>query len=331
MTYLPTYQHKLKKTLATTVLVLSILTPAIALVNPLITHAQEVRTMTVIPPTISVNVDPGSYTEGTMKIVNDSSEPLTFTVITQDFVVDNTQGVPNILPPDTLSNKYSAAAWIGLDAQKVTVPPRTRQELSYYVQVPIDARPGGHYAAVVFNPDATGGEDQASGAKVEAQIGTLFLVNVKGTITERAEVSRFTTKGFYEYGPATIDTQIKNLGDLHITPKGFITVSNMFGKQAYTVPLEERNIFPGAGRDFETSFGKKLMIGRYKATFTATFGQNNNLPLTATVYFWVFPWKVATVVIVLVIIAILGTIYLKKRKNQTPPQTQVQEPTQPIS
>lgn len=289
-----------------------------------VTHAQEVRTMTVIPPTVSVEVDPGEYTEGVMKIVNESSEPLTFTAIMQDFVVDNTQGIPNILPPDTLSNKYSAASWIALDAQKVTVPPNTRQEISYYVQVPADARPGGHYAAVIFSPDIPGDENPSSGAKVQAQIGTLFLVNVKGAITERGEVTKFTTKGFYEYGPATIDTQIKNLGDLHITPKGFITVTNMFGKQAYTIPLEERNIFPGAGRDLETSFGKKLMIGRYKATLTATFGQNNNLPLTATVYFWVFPWRVAAVVIVILIVAILGVLYLKKRKNQTPPPTQEQ-------
>ena len=57
------------------------------------------------------------------------------------------------------------------------------------------------------------------------------------------------------------------------------------------------------------------MIGRYKAVLLATYGLNNNLPLTATLYFWVFPWRLVLIIVLVIIALILLTMYLRKRKK----------------
>lgn len=303
--------NKLPKKILASVLI----TTALVFVVSSYALAQTVRTLTIIPPSFSVSLDPGKTTEGEMKIVNDSSEEVTFEVDIQDFIVVDTTGTPNLLPPNTLNNKYSAAAWIGVTPSKFTLAPGKRQTINYYIQLPPDAKPGGHYAAAVYKP-ITDTDSGTTGSIVNAQLGTLFSIAVSGPITERAEVTRFQTAGFHEYGPVKIITQIKNFGDLHISPKGTVSITGLLGKTT-TQDLKEQNIFPGGvARDYENTIGEGFMFGRYKAVLLASYGVNNNLPLSSTFYFWVFPWRLVVVLILLVLTLVLGVIFWRKRKHK---------------
>lgn len=286
-----------------------------------IAAAQEVqRTFTVVNPAIVQNLNPGDKAEGITKVINDSDVPLTFNIGVQDYIVSDSKGTPNLLPPSTLNNKYSAAAWIGVYPSTFTVKPHEKQIINYYMQVPRDAKPGGHYAALVYQPKVDKLTNQTGGV-VTAQIGSLFYIAVKGPIKENAQVTNFFANNFQEYGPVKILTQIKNNGDLHITPTGSITLTGLFTNSTYAFNDQKKsstpigNIFPETVRDFENIIGKTLMIGRYKAVLLASYGVNNNLPLTSTIYFWVFPWRLAIIIILLVIAAILGRKYYKKRKQ----------------
>lgn len=276
-----------------------------------------VQTFTVTPPTVSVSLNPGDKSEGTMGVINDSDVPLTFKAEVHDFIVQDNYGTPEILPPNTLINSYSAAAWMGVTPDVFTIQPGKRQDLNYYIQVPSTARPGGHYAAVLFVPVTSTGNPQNTGASVNGKIGTLFSIAVNGQIKESASVTQFLANAFQEYGPVNISAQIKNFGDLHIKPQGYITVSDMLGRQAI-LPLAQYNIFPMAARDYQNTFGTHFMLGRYKAVLSATYGVHNNLPLTATVYFWVFPWKIAVVIILILIALILGFLYYRKNGLKMP-------------
>lgn len=284
--------------------------------------AQEIqRTFTVVNPAIVQNLNPGQNAEGVTKVINDSDVPLTFSISVQDYMVVDSKGTPNLLPPSTLNNKYSAAAWIGVSPSTFTVKPHEKQIINYYIQIPRDAKPGGHYAALVYQPKVDTTANQTGGV-VSAQIGSLFYVTVKGPIKENAQITNFFANNFQEYGPVKVLTQIKNNGDLHITPKGSITLTGLFTNSTYAFNDQKKsstpigNIFPETLRDFENTVGKTLMIGRYKAVLLASYGINNNLPLTSTVYFWIFPWRIALIIILLIVAAILGRKYYKKRKQE---------------
>lgn len=281
-----------------------------------LTKAQEVqRTFTVINPSIVQKLNPGDRAEGTTKIINESNTALTFNVNVQDYVVTDTNGTPQILAPNTLNSKYSGAAWIGITPSTFTVKPGATQTLNYFIQAPFNAKPGGHYSAIVYTPVINKTENQTGGS-VNTQIGSLFYVTINGPVKESASVSKFFANSFQEYGPVKILTQIKNFGDLHIAPKGTITVSGLFFKQSQSLP--DHNIFPETARDFENSFGNTFMVGRYKAEFLGTYGTNNNLPLVATLYFWVFPWKITVIIILIIIALVLGSQYMKKKKKTDP-------------
>ena len=284
--------------------------------------AQELqRTFTVVNPAIVQNLNPGDKAEGITKVINDSDVPLTFNIGVQDYIVVDSKGTPNLLPPSTLNNKYSAAAWIGVYPSTFTIKPHEKQIINYYIQIPRDAKPGGHYAALVYQPKVDVKTNQTGGV-VSAQIGSLFYVTVKGPVKESSEVSKFFANNFQEYGPIKVLTQIKNNGDLHITPTGNITLTGLFTNSTYAFNDQKKsntpigNIFPETLRDFENTVGQNLMIGRYKAVLLASYGVNNNLPLTATLYFWVFPWRLAIIIILIIVAIILGWMYYKKRKKE---------------
>jgi len=306
----------------------------IALTQPRQVQAQEeLRTITISPPTIEQPIKPGDTSEGTMRIINEGTTPLTFNVTMQDFIVEDTEGKPTLIKEDTMSNKYSAASWIAVYPTQFTVAPQSRYELRYYIKVPPNARPGGHYAAAIFRPDSVLNVS-GTGTAVQTQVGTLISVVVDGPVTEKAEVSLFDTDRFMEYGPVDLKTQITNMSDLHIKPRGYITVKNMFGKTAFTLPLDERNVFPEATRDYVNTFGKKFMFGRYEATMTATYGLSNSLPLSANVAFWIIPWKIIVVLVLIIVAAILGGMYMKKKKKSKPttsPTSETETPQQSVS
>lgn len=278
-------------------------------------YAQEVlRTFTISPVASEIALNPGEKTEGTMKIINDTGSPLTFEATTQDFIVDGPDGTPRLLTEATLDNKYSAAAWLAVAPGKITVKAHDRQVVNYYIQAPEDARPGGHYAAVVFKPTTNLGV-KGTGASVNTQVGSLFYVNIKGPIKEEASISKFLSNFFSEYGPIDIFTQIKNSGDLHIKPKGSIVVTSLFGGKN-TVELNESNVFPGGGvRNYENKVGQKWMFGPYTAKLAASYGQANNLPLNASITFWVFPWKIAMLIVLVTALIALGILYINKGKK----------------
>lgn len=278
--------------------------------------AQESVRKITITPTIEVASGPGTTKEGTFKVVNEGTTPLSFNAVVRDFIVEDSQGTPTILPPGTFNEKYSASSWIGVTPSNFTIAPGETQVINYYLQVPADAAPGGHYAAVINEPSELLDTIQGSGTGVSTQLGTLFYIDVPGDIREEATVSQFETKGFMEYGPINVTTEIQNNGDLHIRPRGTITLSNIFGRAVEIQNLNENNIFPEKSFVHENTFGKKLMMGIYKVELAASYGKAQNLPLTASVTVLIFPWKVALVAGLIIAAIILGVVVWKRRKNK---------------
>lgn len=289
---------------------------------------ETTRTLIISPPTVNEQFDPGAKKEGKMKFTNKGPKTLRLKAVIRDFVVEDTVGTPLIDPQTPIKEKYAASSWIGVYPSTFTVGPGKTQEINYYIQVPTDARPGGRYAAVVYEPQDNL-DVQGTGTGVETHIGTLFVFRVNGDVVENATVKSFASdKKFYEYGPAMLKAQIVNFSDTHITPQGTITLKNTIGQTVATAKLDEHNIFPEAIRDFTNTLGTKYMFGMYTAELKATYGSKNNLTLFATTSFFVLPWKIAGVVALIIVVIILLLIFLRKRKKKTPSAPPI-NPTQP--
>jgi len=277
--------------------------------------AENVRSFTISPPTLNLTLKPGRKTEKSIKITNQSEETQEFTVTTVDFIVTDKSGTPELLPVGTLrDNKYAASHWVMASPDYLTVPPGKSATTTLYIQVPADARPGGRYVAVAFHPKGGTGPE-GSGAAINTVIGSLVYLTVSGPTKESATVTAFSVPLFSEYGPIKLTTEIKNLGDIHITPKATVEIKNLLGQKVFSSALENLNIFPGTSRIYTNFWGQKWLLGRYSANLSGYYGQKNNLPLMATATFWVIPYKLISIVVLAVVIAVIAFYYFKKRQE----------------
>ncbi|MGB9707109.1 MAG: hypothetical protein ACPLXP_03495 [Microgenomates group bacterium] len=286
-------------------------------------QAQTSLPLTVAPARQEILVEPGEKTAVTVKFLNDGDTPVSGLLKVVDFVVEDKEGTPTFVegtPMITgltqISPRFSAASWFTLPYDRMTIAPHGKVTFQAKIQVPADAHPGGRYVAIYFEPggttpEALGGQKEVT-IPIAIRIASLVYLRVAGPIKEDAYVVRFTIPRFAEHGPLTATTEILNRGDYHIRPKGVIKVYNLFGKTVDQQSLVEQNIFPDASRVYENKIGSKWMFGKYKAELAAAYGESGKA-LTATVFFWVVPYKEISAGILALAIVVLAASLLVRR------------------
>jgi hypothetical protein len=279
-------------------------------------QAQATLPLTVAPARQELIVNPGEQTAVNVRFYNLGDSPLSGIIKVADFLVEEKEGTPKIIedfsqaPP-----RFAASNWVTLPYDRMTIAVGDKVSLQAKIKVPFRAHPGGRYLAIYFEPG--GAVPQAVGSAKEAGVGVasrvagLVYLKVAGPTREAALVSRFFAKNFWEYGPVEVETEILNRGDLHIRPKGVVSLTNIFGGLVDQQKLKEQNIFPDTLRSFKNSLGGKWLVGRYRLDFSAAYGEQGRA-LTAAFYVWVFPWKVALIITLSLIIIILLARHLYK-------------------
>jgi len=290
-----------------------LLTTVAVLVITLPVHAQSILPLTVGPARQQIAVNPGEEAQFTVKFYNQSDAPVSGYIKTADFMVDDDLGTPRLIENGAqASPKFSASVWVTLPYDRMTIAANDKVAVQATLKVPANARPGGRYVALFFepvSPFATQVTESASG--IVPRVASLLYVRVNGPITENAFISNLFAKSFSEYGPIEVTAQIANNGDYHIRPRGSFTISNILGGVIQQLPLKEENIFPDAVRVFSTSIGEKWMMGQYKVTLNALYGEKNQV-MERSINVVVFPWRVASVTLLtLVILGIIGRAVYK--------------------
>jgi hypothetical protein len=293
--------------------------------------------ITAIPPRLELEALPGATLQETLKVRNESDTELALKSIVSDFIVINNKGTPVAVSEET-SGRWSLASWITVSPAKILLQPKQTQAVDLIIQIPEDALAGGHYAMITYQPITEGligqkANGTSGGSAIQPQVGTLTYLNVIGDITEAAFLKEFQVDAkFKEYGPASLSAEIQNLGDIHLRPKGQVTITNLLNKTVAVLPLEEKNIFPFASRTYDFIFGGKWHLGRYAARLNATAG-DSQIPLHGLIYFWIVPWKELTAAtLALIILIVITAKLLRKKKAQSEPQapdTNTTPPDQP--
>jgi hypothetical protein len=158
------------------------------------------------------------------------------------------------------------------------------------------------------------------------------------------QVASFSTdKLFYEYLPATFKINVKNTGNVHVIPFGDLFIDSLFNKKVAVLPANpgRGNVLPQSQREFnavwddafavrvpktengivvkdskgnpvyETKYdfsqANKFRAGKYTAHLIMVYDNGErDIPIEATVSFWVIPWKILGVGAVIVLFALLG-------------------------
>lgn len=182
-----------------------------------------------------------------IKVTNSWDTPITLYSSKEDFVAGDDSGAPKFVPPeDQLDTQLSLSNWITVEDQNITLAPKETREINFTVQIPSNAEPGWHYAAIFFSPGVPGGAQVA----VVQRLWVLLLVNVPWEVkidgnVKNFEIGKTSWNNFvksdrFDWLPIIFQTVFQNSWNVHLKPTWKITLIDENGntlKNIWKQPL----------------------------------------------------------------------------------------------
>lgn len=259
------------------------------------------------PPSQEIQADPGQTVTVKVKVRNPSGQSLPIVVHVEDFTASGDEGQIALVD----QGKYTVTKWTTVSPSTFTLPPKGERDVTARISVP-DSAAGGRYGALVFgiSPQLTE-EQKKNSATISQEIASLFLLKIKGPVTENLILQKISAPAFSEFGPIALKLRLTNSGNIHAKTTGLIHVTDLFGRTTADIVLKPTNVFPGADRIVTVTLSKGLLIGPYKATAALYYGADNNV-LNASTTFIVLPVRVIALLVVVLVILYAGRKRFKK-------------------
>jgi len=292
--------------------------------------AQSSEGIKISPVRIEDLVDPGQVISKTVTVTNQSSSVREIFIFLRDFKAEGETGQAKLLEPGTEMGSF-LASWIEVATSGISFLPFEEKEIPFIVRVPEEVGPGGYYGAIVFgtNPPkfSEESENRGAGMSIGQQAASLILFQVKGDVYEEASIREFSTDKEYYNIPFDVNfkTRIENKGNVHVAPVGTLTIKNQFGKTVEEIIFNEKvsYVLPHTFRRFSHSWSGDMAIGKYTAILGLTYGTPADMggqgmqSLYTEKSFWIFPWKIISLIASSVLIFIfIAWILLRVYKNK---------------
>lgn len=281
-------------------------------------HAQGSLTLTVTPPLFQLNLSPGETWTSGIQVVNGNPYDIAVYAEPVAFRPSGEEGRPAFLTPPKgeggiLLDASTLAGWITVPNSAIAISREKTVVVPIAITVPRDASPGGQYAAILIGNRAPEGVREGDTVSVTSSIASLIFLRVAGTVLEKGRIRDFSTeRSYYETPEARFSLRFENQGNVHLRPRGDITVYNMFGKKRGYIPInqveEYGNVLPESTRKFTFTWKSESGtwdIGRYRAEATLGYGTDATQYAQASVYFYVLPLGPLAQVLGTIIVCIL--------------------------
>ncbi len=300
----------------------------------LLGFVNQAQAITLHTLKIEASVEPGAQIVENIKLFNDQEKTLVLYPFTEAFKDSGDEsGNPTFVPVDP--DRDVLPNWVIFNSEVYSIAPGEYLEFPVIINIPKNAEPGGHYGVIFFGT-VPQSESRKTGVQLGMKIGVLVIIDVAGDAQEDVSLLSFQTKGdqsLFNHLPVTFETRLQNDGNVHVKPSGVITIRNLFGGVATEIPFnsQDGNLLPETKRKYEDIWFKDLQfydvgeasdsnqsfldklklewnnfaLGYYKATVKMNVGRHAENYLAADTGFWVFPWRVLTISILLFVFLIL--------------------------
>lgn len=296
--------------------------------------------LVISPLPISLIANPNSTVSAQLKIKNGGTENETLHVGLMKFNAYNDDGQPRLLDREKGDDYFD---WISFSDDDFTLLPGEWKTITATINIPSTAAFGYYYAVTFSRKEESFIGNQST--KIEGAVSVLILLNVNSpNAISDIEVTEFQAdKKVYEFLPAKFSIKLKNKGNIHIAPRGNIFIDQ--GKKTDLAILDinevSGNILPDSNRVFDTSWldgfpiyteqiendkvktdkkGKnvlglkwdfnkisKIRFGKYSAHMLLVYDNGTkDIPIEATTSFWVIPWRIIGILVVILSLITVG-------------------------
>jgi hypothetical protein len=287
----------------------AVLITVVALVLPQLSLAQGSITLSVSPTLFDMTASPTQEWTSNVRVINANEVPLQIYTDVVNFSSNGEGGQGSLAPVlAEESDGATLAEWITIDDAERLIPAEQTVSIPFTINVPDDAPPGGHFAAILIGTRSFDGAGGAAQVETSQVVTALVFLRVAGDINEAGQIRDFTTSRLISEAPAMdFSIRFENTGNVHLQPQGNITITNMWGKERGVLPINQNsqfgNVLPESIRKYTfnwTGDWSFADIGRYKAVATLAYGDQARKFTDRTTTFWVIPWRALLLVLVIV-------------------------------
>ncbi len=279
----------------------TLLTYLALIILPIVSVSAAGKSIGIRPLKNDINIAPGETVTRTVSVVNNTKEQVTAVPVLEVFIGADQSGFPDQMKPGDKTNPQDATNWIELSEDQVTVPPFSTYEVEYAITAPENAEPGGHYAALLFEPYDP---NPVEGIKIQVRVASLLLINVTGNRVEESSINDFSLNSskVYDDQALVFNVDLKNTGNVHFVPDGRIVLKNAKGevlqkvgevinsegqKQSFDyipVNYKKGHLLPQSSRVFEGTWEEPLYNEKITAELKVAYSDIKEL-LTKTIEF----------------------------------------------
>lgn len=211
------------------------------------TNSEDTSPRLSISPIVydSLSGYPGESLSLVENVYNHGSSEVVVKISVQDFIPrpGDASGVPELTTEKT---QYSMADWISYDQDELTIQPGEAVDVDFAINIPSDAKVGGHYSSMIFEVNDDSGE-----LSMKSGWGSLILLKVLGDDLVESGYVKSVTKSFGAGGWLKFIIEFVNDGNVHVYPSGRVSIFDLNGDLIDELELSGENVLPGSTRNIE--------------------------------------------------------------------------------
>ena len=312
-----------------------------------IANAQSVD-LGIYPPVFEVQTTPPADVKVPFFIQNFQDQSVDLSISIKAFNASGSENGQIVflndtssLPDPFLSSRIKISD-NGSQISSLILSPKQKRNLTLNIKIPSNEPKGDYYFSLVFSsngqPVSTGNFSLAQGG-----IASNILLSVGPLGKTQGIIDNFSAPFFTEKGPVPFNVRVKNTSDHYITPKGDVSIKNMFGQTVGKVNLLPVNILSntirripdslqsGTAKDSDYNkikavveknefpvavWPEKFLFGPYTATLTIALSDQGPL-FIKTVSFFAFPAEYLLGILLIIGLVIFIVIRVKQSRNAT--------------
>lgn len=279
---------------------------ASALIVSLFFLSTPTQAMVVAPTRQTIVVNQGNSSQVTVFVVNDEGNTRSYVPEIDAFTAADDGLTPLFGQADV------AKQWITVRPQQLTLAPKEQGSFTFTVTVPEQEVPGVHYLGLFAKQQAAEGQ-----VAFASRAGSLLYLYVAGDITEELQMQQFgLTHSWVRQKSMVFFLQAKNVGNIHVIPRGEMIIRNMKDTIISTTAINTEGKKVLANDTWKNEYAVDLprfrSLGKNRAQVVLYYGFGEKL-VTNEFTFWYIPaWLVA--VLALVITSGIGLFVIRRRR-----------------
>lgn len=237
-----------------------------------ISASASAATIRIDEARVRLDMKAGETKTGQVHITNPTDATVTVKIYTEDWeYLDTGNGDKDFFPAGTLPN--SASSWITYNPSQITIEPFGKKSVDYSVSTPAEVGEGTRYSILFFETAlGEGKNEEGASVTVAGRIGSLFYVDIAGTVRREGKIEQLKFSPGKGNRPAVINTVFKNTGNTAISLEGEFVLMDAAGEvkaRGKMSPIYSRE---GATVSQETEWAGRLEPGTYDGVFTFDLG-----------------------------------------------------------